>query len=81
MKSHIPNIVESVFLLADCHCLALPVGQGCSVLKNPNIFEDIINIHAVVEEFLTPIVYCVFAEDIERKTSQFSHRMRVGANT
>ena len=57
-----------------------PNVQGCSVLKNSDIIEDIVKVHTVLEEFKTNIFDLVFAQDVEGKTSQFGKDMRMSPN-
>lgn len=49
--------------------------QGCSVLKDTDIIEDIIKVHRVLEEFKADIFDLVLAQDVEGKTSQFGEDM------
>ncbi len=55
--------------------------QGCSVLKNSDIIEDIIKVHTVLKKFKADIIDLVFAQNVEGKAPQFGKDMGISANT
>ena len=51
--------------------------QGCSILKNPGVIEEPINIHAVFEKLPIDILHFVLTKNIEREASQFREYVRI----
>jgi hypothetical protein len=52
-------------------------GQGCSILKNPGVIEEPINIHAIFEKLAADILHFVLTKNIERQASQFREYVRI----
>ena len=43
--------------------------QGCSVLPNPDIIQDIVDVQAVFEQCQTYVFHMVRSKNVERKTT------------
>jgi hypothetical protein len=56
-------------------------GQGCSMLKDSDIIEDVIKAHTFVKESKTDIFDLVFTQNVEGRTSQLGGDMGINPNT
>lgn len=55
--------------------------QGCTVLKNADIIENIMKVHTVVKKSKADIMDLVFTQNIKGKAAQFGKDMRISADT
>ena len=54
--------------------------QGCSVLPHTDVVQDVVEIHAVVEQLQTHVFHIVGTKDVEGKASKPGEDMGVGSD-
>src|SRR3972149_2766105 len=54
--------------------------QGCSVLFNSGIIQDVVDVQGVFEQFQAHVFDMVGSENVESKAAQFGEDVRIGSN-
>ena len=54
--------------------------QGCSVLPDPDVIQDTVQVHAIVEQFQAHILDMIGTQDVEGKTAELGKNVRIGSD-